>query len=114
MSILTTWSSGASRMPRTPPLVREAGLSLSVENLIACASAVIRTTSSPLRATLALTQMARARALLYGRTYVVPEDVKAVGHDVLRHRILVTYEAEARQLDSDDIVTSLFENVEVP
>ncbi len=66
------------------------------------------------RATLALTQMARARALLYGRTYVVPEDVKAVGHDVLRHRILVTYEAEARQLSSDDIVTSLFENVEVP
>ena len=51
------------------------------------------------RATLALTQLARARALLRGRAFVVPEDVKAVGHDVLRHRILVTYEAEAREPD---------------
>jgi MoxR-like ATPase len=66
------------------------------------------------RATLALTQMGRARALLYGRSYVVPEDIKAVGHDVLRHRILVTYVAEAEQLTSDDIVTTLFENIEVP
>jgi MoxR-like ATPase len=66
------------------------------------------------RATLALTQLARARALLCGRAYVIPEDIKAIGHDVLRHRILVTYEAEARQLTSDDIVTSLFENIEVP
>ncbi len=66
------------------------------------------------RATLALTQMARARALLAGRAYVIPEDVKAVGRDVLRHRILVTYEAEAEQLTSDDIVTSLFANIEVP
>ena len=66
------------------------------------------------RATLALTQMSRARALLSGRNYVVPEDVKIVGHDALRHRILVTYEAEAEQLTSDDIVTNLFENIEVP
>ncbi len=66
------------------------------------------------RATLALTQMGRARALLYGRSYVVPEDIKAVGHDVLRHRILVTYVAEAERLTSDDIVTTLLENIEVP
>jgi MoxR-like ATPase len=66
------------------------------------------------RATLALTQTARARALLRGRSYVVPEDVKSVGHDVLRHRILVSYEAEAEQLTSDEIVTRLFENIEVP
>ncbi len=66
------------------------------------------------RATLALTQMARARALLQGRAFVVPDDVKAVGHDVLRHRILVTYEAEAEQLSSDDIVTTLLESIEVP
>ena len=66
------------------------------------------------RATLALTQLARARALLRGRAFVIPEDVKAVGHDALRHRILVTYEAEAENLVSDDIVTALLDNIEVP
>jgi len=66
------------------------------------------------RATLALIQLSRARALLMGRAFVIPEDVKAVGHDVLRHRILVTYEAEAENLSSDDIVSSLLENIEVP
>ena len=66
------------------------------------------------RATLALTQLARARALLRGRAFVIPEDVKAVGHDVLRHRILVTYEAEAENLTSDDIVSVLLDNIEVP
>ena len=66
------------------------------------------------RATLALTQLSRARALLQGRAFVIPEDVKAVGLDALRHRILVTYEAEAENLTSDDIVTSLLDNIEVP
>jgi len=66
------------------------------------------------RATLALTQLARARAVLKGRAFVIPEDVKDVGHDVLRHRILITYEAEAENLTSDDIVTVLLDNVEVP
>ncbi len=66
------------------------------------------------RATLALTQLSRARALLKGRAFVIPEDIKAVGHDVLRHRILVTYEAEAENLSSDDIVSALLDNIEVP
>ena len=66
------------------------------------------------RATLALAQLSRARALLKGRAFVSPEDIKAVGHDVLRHRILVTYEAEAENLRSDDIVTALLDNIEVP
>jgi MoxR-like ATPase len=66
------------------------------------------------RATLALTQLARARALLRGRAYVIPEDVKEVGHDVLRHRILTTYEADAENLTSDDLVTRLLESIEVP
>ena len=66
------------------------------------------------RATLALTQLSRARALVRGRAFVIPEDVKAVGGDVLRHRILVTYEAEAQNLTSDDIVTMLLDNIEVP
>ena len=66
------------------------------------------------RATLALTQLARARALLRGRAFVIPEDVKSVGMEVLRHRILVTYEAEAENLTSDDVVTTLLDNIEVP
>ncbi len=66
------------------------------------------------RATLALTQLSRARALLKGRAFVIPEDIKAVGHDVLRHRILITYEAEAENLSSDDIVSALLDNIEVP
>jgi MoxR-like ATPase len=45
---------------------------------------------------------------------VVPEDVKAVGHGALRHRVLLSYEAEARELDSDAVVTMLLENIEVP
>ena len=45
---------------------------------------------------------------------MIPEDVKAVGHDVLRHRVLVTYEAEAEELTSDDIVSVLLDNIEVP
>jgi MoxR-like ATPase len=66
------------------------------------------------RATLALVRLARARALLSGRPFVIPEDVKAVGHGALRHRVLLSYEAEARELDSDDIVTTLFDSIEVP
>jgi len=66
------------------------------------------------RATLALTQLARARALMRGRAFVIPEDVKAIAPAVLRHRILVTYEAEAENLTSDDIVGALLDNIEVP
>jgi MoxR-like ATPase len=66
------------------------------------------------RATLALAQLSRARALMAGRPFVVPEDVKAVGRGALRHRILVTYEAEAREMNSDDLVTILFDSIEVP
>jgi len=66
------------------------------------------------RATLALVRLSRARALLQGRAYVVPEDVKAVGPGALRHRILLSYEAEARELTSDDLVATLFDSIDVP
>ncbi|MDE2490526.1 MAG: AAA family ATPase [Elusimicrobia bacterium] len=66
------------------------------------------------RATIALAQAAKAYAFLNARGYVTPEDVKAIGHDVLRHRILVSYEAEAENVDSDQVVSALFEAVEVP
>ena len=66
------------------------------------------------RATIALAQAAKAHAFLNGRGYVTPEDVKTIGPDVLRHRVLVSYEAEAEGVDSDHVVKALFEAVEVP
>lgn len=66
------------------------------------------------RATIYLNVAARAHAFLRGRGYVTPEDVKAIGMDVLRHRIIVTYEAEAEDLTSEDIVKRVFDGVEVP
>jgi MoxR-like ATPase len=66
------------------------------------------------RATLYLTQASRAHAFIRGRGYVTPEDVKSVGMDVLRHRIIVTYEAEAENISSEDIVQKIFDRVEVP
>ena len=69
--------------------------------------------SSP-RATLAFSEAARAVAFLRGRGYVVPEDVKEIAHDVLRHRVLLTYEAEAENVTAETIVARILERVEVP
>ena len=66
------------------------------------------------RATISLTQAARAHAFLRHRGFVTPEDVKAIGLDVLRHRIALTYEAEAEELTTERIVQRVFERVEVP
>ena len=62
----------------------------------------------------ALLKTARAHAMLRMRGYVTPEDVKTVAPDVLRHRIILTYEAEAEELRSDDIVRQVLDAVEVP
>jgi MoxR-like ATPase len=66
------------------------------------------------RASIALALAARAHAFLRHRGYVTPEDVKAVGPDVLRHRVVVTYEAEAEEVTAEQIVRRVFEVVEVP
>jgi MoxR-like ATPase len=66
------------------------------------------------RATIALTQAAKAHAFLRHRGFVTPEDVKAIGLDVLRHRISLTYEAEAEELTPERIIQRVFERVEVP
>jgi MoxR-like ATPase len=66
------------------------------------------------RASIALNLAARAHAFLRHRGYVTPEDVKAVGPDILRHRVILTYEAEAEEMTSEDIIRRLFEHVEVP
>jgi MoxR-like ATPase len=66
------------------------------------------------RATLALTQGARAHAFLQGRAYVTPDDIKAVAPDVLRHRVLTTYEAEAEDVTSDNVVARILDAVPTP
>jgi MoxR-like ATPase len=66
------------------------------------------------RATLAFSEAARAVAFLRGRGYVVPEDVKEIARDVLRHRVLLTYEAEAENVTAETIVGRILERVEVP
>jgi MoxR-like ATPase len=66
------------------------------------------------RATIFLSQAARAYAFLQGRAYVTPQDVKIIAPDVLRHRIILTYEAEAEDITTDQIVGRLFDSVEVP
>ena len=66
------------------------------------------------RASIYLAQAARAHAYLRGRSYVVPEDVKAIALDVLRHRVLLTFEAEAEDMDADRVIAKILEAVGVP
>jgi len=73
----------------------------------------IRYGGSP-RATIALTLAAKARAFLQGRGYVTPQDVKSAGPDVLRHRIIVSYEAEAESVTSETVVERIFAGLPVP
>ena len=79
---------------------------LDMENLIQYGA-------SP-RASIYLNQAAKAYAFLQGRGYVTPQDVKTIGPDVLRHRILLSYEAEAEEMTADDAVARFFEHIEVP
>ena len=74
---------------------------------------LIRYGGSP-RATINLTLAARAKAFLAGRGYVTPQDVKSVGPDVLRHRIIVSYEAEAEEVTSEQIIEKIFAGLPVP
>lgn len=76
-------------------------------------NALIQNGASP-RATLALNLASRGNALLKGRAYATPQDVKEVVHDVLRHRILLTYEAEAEGITSDTIIDRILDEVPVP
>lgn len=66
------------------------------------------------RATINLTLAAKAYAFIQGRGYVTPQDVKSIGPDVLRHRVIPSYEAEAEEKTSEDIIKRVFEEVEVP
>ena len=74
---------------------------------------MIRYGGSP-RATINLTLAARARAFIQGRGYITPQDVKSAGPDVLRHRIMVSYEAEAEEMTSEHIIEKIFATLPVP
>ena len=74
---------------------------------------LIQLGASP-RATIALTLTAKAHAFLRGRGYVTPQDVKSIGMDVLRHRVAITYEAEAEEKTSEDIIKRIFDELPVP
>lgn len=66
------------------------------------------------RATISLVRGARAHAFIKGRGFVTPEDIKSIGMDILRHRVIATYEAEAENITSEDIIKKIFDNIEVP
>ena len=76
-------------------------------------AALIENGASP-RASINLSQTAKAYAFMQGRGYVTPQDVKSIGMDVLRHRVIVSYEAEAEEVSSEDIIQKIFDRVEVP
>lgn len=75
--------------------------------------ALLRAGASP-RATINLALAAKARAFMAGRNHVIPDDIKSLAPDVLRHRLLLSYEAEAEQKNADDIISSLLEKIPVP
>ena len=74
---------------------------------------IIDVGASP-RATINIVRAAKARAFTDGRGYVTPEDIRYIGADILRHRVILTYEAEAEELSTDQIISRLFEKIEVP
>jgi MoxR-like ATPase len=66
------------------------------------------------RATIFLTRAAKAQAFLDGRNYVTPQDIKTIGHDVLRHRVIVTYEAEAEDITAEELLQRILDQLKVP
>ncbi len=74
---------------------------------------MIETGASP-RASIYLMKAAKANAFLQGRTYATPHDVKSMALDILRHRVILTYEAEAEGKTSDQVVQTILDNVPVP
>jgi len=66
------------------------------------------------RASIYLTLASKGHAFLEGRAYVIPEDIKAIAHDILRHRIILSYEAEAEEKSTDEIIDIIFQQIQVP
>jgi MoxR-like ATPase len=90
---------GATRDPKAAGMAQLAPL---IEN------------GASVRASIALVKVAKAQALLSGRNYASPHDVKTIAHEVLRHRVLVSYEAEAQGKTSDHVISQILETLPVP
>ena len=90
---------GATRDPKAAGMAQLAPL---IEN------------GASVRASINLVKVAKANAVLAGRSYISPHDVKSIAHDVLRHRVLLTYEAEAQGKNADAVIETILENVPVP
>ena len=90
------------------------GLWRTIERAVAIEAEAVQFFGASPRATINLARAARAHAFLRRRGYVTPEDVRSIGLDVLRHRVLLTYEAEAEEVTSDDVVNRVLGKVEVP
>ncbi len=80
---------------------------------ISAMNGLIQYGASP-RATIYMARAAKAHAFLEHRGYVIPDDIKAIGRDVLRHRIILSYEAEAEQISTEEIINRIFDEIEVP
>ena len=89
------------------------GASGSGGGISARCSALTQPSSCSPRATINLALAAKATAFLHGRVYVTPDDVREIALDVLRHRVIVTYEAEAEELTSDAIVKQIIDTIQV-
>jgi MoxR-like ATPase len=130
---------GGAKIPEAEPVVEIGGLERAREAMMAIyvderiknyAVSLVHATRSPSeykldlegllqygaspRATLYLVSAARAHAFLKGRGFVTPEDIKAIGADVLRHRLILSFEAEAESITSEEIIAKVFDAVEVP
>jgi len=66
------------------------------------------------RASIYLTKASKAKAFLNGRAYVIPQDIKTMAYDILRHRIILSYEAEAENITTDDVITKILDRIEIP
>ncbi len=104
-----TWTTGSWTTSSTSCTRRASPAAAGLADL----APLIEFGASP-RATIALAQASRAHAFLRGRAFVTPDDVKAIAPDVLRHRVLTTYEAEAEEVTSDQIVQRVLDKIESP
>ena len=125
-----TIAAGAAARPTSSPCARPSTRSTSTTRSSATSSTSSTPRASPAdygldigpyiqygaspRATIFLARAAKAQAFLDGRGYVTPQDVKSIGYDVLRHRVSVTYEAEAEEITSENLLQRIFDHLKVP
>jgi len=106
----TTSSSAWPSICADPPMTTTGSVAVWIQS----SAWICKPEGSSPRATIALTLAAKAYAFLKGRGYVTPQDVKSIGMDVLRHRVAITYEAEAEEKTSETVIQKIFDELPVP